>query len=218
MDLFSFNQIEHISETAEIKRLFTTLSNDFLNATPKSLLITSALQGEGKTTITALLASAAARYSDFRVLAVDFNWYKPALHTCFGLNLTFGKDIFKDKNNISDLAQPSGLDRLDILTAPKLGTNNSCSETKNINLEKEIIKKAQDNYDFIVIDSAPLFPINRYMVDPVTISSVCDGVALVALTGKTARHETKRAKTILGTAKTNLVGVVNNHWANRNFK
>ena len=219
MNPFSPKEIASFSETAEIKRLLNVLSNDFLKSTPKCLLVTSALKGEGKTTVVAGLASVVVKHTNLRVLAIDLNWYRPALHACFGLNLNFEIALFREKKNVTDQVQPSGLDRLDILTAPRSELNDARPpEAEDLNLGIEIVKIARENYDLVVIDTAPIFPVNRYMIDPVTVSTTTDGVAITVLTNVTARQQVKRAQVLLATAGANLLGVVTNHWRNPVFK
>ena len=117
MSTTASNEIENFTKIAEIKRIFTTLSTDFLKTKPKCLVVTSALRSEGKTTTTASLAATAALQSDCRVLAVDLNWHRSALHTCFGLSPTFDAATFSKEKNLSKHVQPSGIKNLDILTA-----------------------------------------------------------------------------------------------------
>lgn len=218
MNPFSSKEIESFGEIGEIKRLFTTLLNDFLKTKPKCLLVTSAMRGEGKTTIVAGLASAAASQKDLRVLALDLNWYRPALHTCFGLTPSFDVDAFKEKKDLTSQTQHSGLNRLDILTAAQSIHKEGRPKAEDANVGTEILKIARDNYDFIIVDSSSIFPINRYMIDPITLSTASDGVAMIVLTGGTPRQQVKRAQVLLDTAKANLIGVIANHWQNPIFK
>lgn len=218
MSLLASKKIESFAEIAEVKRIFTTLSTKFLKDSPKCLVVTSALQGEGKTTIVAGLASTATLQSDYRVLAIDLNWHRPALHNYFGLNPTFDVDTFRERKDFSDQVQPSGIDNLDILTATQSAKKVNRTGAEDTALGTEILKLARDNYDLVVVDTASIFPTNRNMIDPVSISVVADGVAMAVLTKVTSRQQVKRSQMLLETAGAKLQGIVVNHWKNPLFK
>ena len=117
MNLSSVRKIELLAEIIEMKRIYSVIENSLLKSNPACLVVTSGAPGEGKTTIVAGLAAIAAHQSNNRVLAVDLHWHAPALHSCFGLELTFDVDNFRQGKSIADIAISSGINRLDILTA-----------------------------------------------------------------------------------------------------
>ncbi|MFO7557653.1 MAG: hypothetical protein R6X10_02395, partial [Desulfobacterales bacterium] len=144
-------------EIAEIKRIYSAIKSSLLKKNPACLVITSAVPREGKTIIAAGLAAYAARQNNERVLAMDLNWYSPALHQSFGLDLTFKFDALKRGASILDFVKPSGLENLDILTAvqPSEGSEVSFGETDAHAVF--MIKKARENYSFVVVDTSPMF-------------------------------------------------------------
>lgn len=220
MNSTASKEIESFAEIAEIKRIFTTLSTDFLKTKPKCLVVTSAIRSEGKTNITAILAATAALQSDCRVLAVDLNWHRSALHTCFGLSPTFDDTTFSESKNLSKQVQPSGIKNLDILTAVPSVNRTNRNGTKDTALGKEILKLAHDSYDLTVVDAASIFPTNRNMIDPISISVAADGVGVVmtVLTKVTPRQTVRRSQKLLETAGAKIQGVIVNHWRNPLFK
>lgn len=220
MNLTASKEIESFAELAEIKRIFTTLSTDFLKNKPKCLVVTSALRSEGKTTITACLAVTAAHQGDLRVLAVDLNWRRSALHTCFGLSPTFDATTFSERKNLSEQVQPSGIKNLDILTAVQSEKRTNGTGTKDTALGKEILKLARDSYDLTIVDTASIFPTNRNMIDPISISVAADevGVVMIVLTKVTPSQMVRRSQKLLETAGAKLQGVIVNHWRNPTFK
>lgn len=205
-------EVKMLAEITEMKRIYSVIEHS-LNDVPACIAVTSGARGEGKTTVAAGLAVVAAAHANKRVLAVDLNWYSPALHKMFGVDLAFELDIFKRDNSIKALIRPTGIQNLDILTAR---TDQGGSEL-GINeylLGKEIVKQAREDYDFTVIDTSSIFPTNRRMMDPVNIAKVADGVAMVVLTNVTPRQQVKRAHVFLDTAGANVLGVVVNQWQN----
>ncbi len=202
--------IEAMGEIAEMRRIYTAIESGFFNSGPKSIVVSSAVMSEGKTLTAAGLAIAAARQSQKRVIALDLNWFRPALHTIFGLEKTFGIDRVENGMSLSDLAQPSGIDHLDILPAPLLSQHDMPAGSQLNRLAENIIEKARDAYDIVFIDTSALYPTNRRMVDPVVFSAKTAGVVLVALSSVTPRKQVKRALMTLETSGANVLGVVAN--------
>ena len=66
----------------------------------------------------------------------------------------------------------------------------------------------------VFIDSASVFPTNRYMIDPVAISRVADATIIVVMANATPRQQVKRALVSLETAGAKVLGVVANQWKN----
>ena len=180
-------------------------------------MITSALPDEGKTTIATGLAAIAAGQGNLRVLVVDFNWFKPALHKWFGLAQTFDANEFDRGKSILDSVQSTHLKNLDILTA-NLAGHNDVNWGEDVNQPgKDIVTQAREAYDIVIVDSSSIFPVNRNMMDPVAVSTDADGVVLVTLANVTPRQKLKHARMLLETAGAHVIGVVVNQWKNPLF-
>jgi Mrp family chromosome partitioning ATPase len=205
-------EVKMLAEITEMTRIYSVIEHA-LNENPACLAVTSGARGEGKTTVAAGLAVVAAIHAHRRVLAVDLNWYSPALHKMFGVDLTFDFDAFKRDNSIKNMIQPTGIENLDILTA-RSDQSGSQTEVNEYLVGKEIVKQAREDYDFTVIDTSSIFPTNRRMMDPVNISKVADGVAMVVLANETPRQLIKRARMFLDTSGVNVLGVIVNQWQN----
>jgi Mrp family chromosome partitioning ATPase len=175
-------------------------------------MITSAAWGEGKTTLTARLAILAARSGGKRILAIDMNWYSPGLHRCFGLAPEWDLPRYAQDNNLIERIRPSGVTHLDVLTAPVPDKNTESSCAVNSGLARDILNQARLSYDFILVDTAAVFPANRRMTDPVVLGSASDATILVVLTGVTPRQQVKQAQVRLESSGTRVAGVVVNHW------
>ena len=214
MNPSSVETIEMLAEIAEMRRIYAMIDHSLLSSDPASLVVTSGSRGEGKTTIVAGLAAIAARQQNQRVLAVDLHWYAPTLHNWFGLEPTFDVERFRTDKSLADQVQPSGLDNLDVLTATvPSGDEIGWDRDKHI-LSAEIIKQGREDYDFVIIDTCSIFPTNRRMMDPVTISKAADGVALVVLANVTPRQQVKKASMFLQNAGANIIGAAVNQWQN----
>ena len=217
MNFSTSRHLDFLSEIGEMKRIYSAIESSILKNNSMCLYITSALPNEGKTTLATGLAVIAAEHRKLRVLAVDFNWYKPALHKWFGLMQTFDANDLDRGKSILDLVQSTHIKNMDILTAC-LESRNDVNWDENVNRpRKDILTKAREAYDIVIVDSASIFPVNRNMMDPVAISMDADGVVLVALANVTPRQKIQHARTLLETAGANVVGVVVNQWKNPLF-
>lgn len=217
MNTSTAKHLDVLSEISEMKRIYSVIENSLSENDSVCLVITSSLPDEGKTTIASGLAAIAVGRRNKRVLAIDFNWYKPALHKWFGLVQIFDISDLDRGKSILDSVQSTHLENLDILTASLAG-HNEVNWGEDVNQPgKDIISQAREAYDIVIVDSSSIFPTNRNMMDPVAISMDTDGVVLVALANVTPRQKIKHARMLLETAGAHVVGVVVNQWKNPLF-
>ena len=217
MNTSTAKHLDFLFEISEMKRIYSVIEKSLLKNNPVCLVVTSGLPNEGKTTVATGLAAIAAGHHKLRVLAVDLNWYKPALHKCFELPRTFDANDLDRGKSILDSVQSTHFKNLDILTA-SLSSQNDINRDKDVNrLGKDIVTQAREAYDIVIVDSASIFPVNSNMMDPVTISMDADGVVLVILANITPRQKIKHARLLLETSGINIVGVVVNQWKNPLF-
>ena len=203
--------VDAVSEIAEIRRICAAIEKSFAASGPKSIVVSSAVAGEGKTLITTGLSTVMAYQGNKRVLAVDFDWYRPSLHSVFGLEQTFGIDDLRNGTNLTDLVQKSKTEYLDILVAP-IQAQETMEACVQLNLLAEsIIQQAREAYDISFIDTSAIYPTNRCMVDPAVFSNKGDGVVLVVLAHATPRKSVKRALMALEASGANILGVIANN-------
>jgi protein-tyrosine kinase len=207
-------QVHVLSEMAEMKRIYASLEASLPALSPRCLVLTSAARGEGKTLTAAALAVVAATQTKKRVLAVDLNWYAPSLHLPFGLDLAFDTRALQSEGAIMERVLPSGVDRLDVLVAPKPAPPGNGAAGMGVLLGEEIMRQAVSAYDLVIVDSSAIFPTNRYMMDPVVLARGGDGVLMVVLANVTTRQLVKRAYTHLKSSGARVLGVAVNHWKN----
>lgn len=176
-----------------------------LNAvsTIKSLMVTSALSGEGKSTLALGLAISAARLHQ-RVLLIDADLRNPTLHEKLNLpnesglstllssdtTLPIQQNLHSSSSYIDVLTSgPLPHDPVNLLSSPRMG---------------ELIAGFEKTYDLVLLDATPVLGI----VDAMITASFCRGVVLVARIGQVTRHELTEATTML--KKLNILGVVAN--------
>jgi Mrp family chromosome partitioning ATPase len=198
-----------LEQIAEVKRILCAIEFALQKQECATLLITSAVQGEGKSLIAAALAATAAQHGNYRVAALDFNWYRPALHRCFDRALPHSlKALYSAP--LSELVISFGPNTPDLLTAPEDYADQSALTDQAFPTITRLIGQARKSYNLIVIDSAAVFPTNRMMIDPVMLSGIATGVVMVVLSAVTPKQHVRKAQKIMEAAGANMLGVVTN--------
>lgn len=216
MNSSTVGKLELLSRIAEMKRIYTVIESTLKDSS--CIVVASSIQGEGKSTLAAGLALAASKVSARKVLAVDFNWYAPKLHSIFEVEQIDNMSMYTDGGPIQRLIRHPAIMNLDILPAPK--TSRSIPESGILPIKlpvSELLNKAKESYGVVIVDTAPAYPTNQKMIDPIEICKSADGVVLVTLTNVTQRQELKRVCTAIETVGANILGVVANHWQNPLF-
>ena len=172
----------------------------------RSLVVSSAMPGDGKSTVAVNLAQAAAAMGQ-RVLLVDADLRRPQLHR--RLSLFNGQGLANLITNtempIEDIIQASGLeDKLSIVTSGQRPPDPSrllSSETM-----KRINQNFQAAFDLVIYDTPPLLGLS----DASLLSNLCDGLILVVGLGQTDRGALKRSLETIKNGRSPLLGVVAN--------
>jgi capsular exopolysaccharide synthesis family protein len=191
----------------EFRRLLhNLLTNSVLPEEGRSFLITSAMTGEGKSTIASYLAVTAAIYKLKRTLIVDADMRKPTLHKRFGVKQEGGlTDILEAKAKLEDNFKKTPIENLSILTS---GTAHS-NPTRLFDSQEihEVMRALKFYFDLIIIDCAPIIPVS----DPLLLSRDVDGILIVLKAGETPKEVARRACDIVHEAGANLLGVTLNN-------
>jgi len=169
----------------------------------KSIMLTSSVPGEGKTTVALGLGASAANMHQ-RVLLIDANLRSPSLHTTldlsndWGLSLLLVDDIYTPLDNYIQPIHPA----IDVLTAGPISEDvvNLLSSKRM----KELIKLFESKYDLVLIDAPSVLE----TVDGRIIASLCNSIVMVGRIGKVSPDELREATEIL--SQLNLIGIVGN--------
>jgi len=187
--------------------------------TVKSLAFASAGIGEGKTSTVLNLAITIAQ-DGRRVLVVDADLRKPAVHSRLGLKREPGlseilignanwqevvqtaPDLMLGKLGFDQILSAPGVDNLSVITSGHLPENPS--EFFNSQRIVDLIAELEENFDLVIFDCPPILPV----ADAVLIGPKVDGVVLVYQVGRVGRTPLQRAKSLLENAQAHIVGVV----------
>ena len=166
--------------------------------------VTSAVYGEGKTTVALNLAGTMAQNSQARVTLVDFNLRNWDMQTRLNLPVAAGLvDVLEgSEDDLSAIVQRTELDNLNIIPAGRAAAN-PARLVRSSRLH-EVVTTLKLSNDFIVLDMAPVLPV----ADTKSVSKLLDGVVMVVRAGVTPREIVGRAIDAVGTDK--VLGVVLN--------
>jgi polysaccharide biosynthesis transport protein len=169
----------------------------------KSLMVTSAQVGEGKSTVALGLAVSAARMHR-RVLIIDANLRNPSLDKQLDLSNDWGLSLLLvDEANppFKEYIQPVH-PAIDVLTAGPFPED--AVQLLSSRQMKELIEYFEQVYDLVLVDAPPILD----TVDARILATLCNAIVLVARMGQITRTEVVEAKEIL--EKLNLVGIIAN--------
>jgi len=174
---------------------------------PRSLLVTSSVPSEGKTTTSLNTAASLAQTND-RVLLVDADMRRPRLHSLLGLSNRRGlSTILSTQMSEEDILaliqqhEPSGLYLLSSGSIPPNPAELIGSEQM-----RSLIMLLENSFTHVVVDSPPI----TSFTDGVLLSSLVDGVLLVVHGGRSARSVVRRSRQLLQDVGAKIFGVVLN--------
>jgi capsular exopolysaccharide synthesis family protein len=139
------------------------------------IMVTSALQGEGKSLVSCHLAASLAR-AGFKTLLVDADLRRPAVHQVFNLEATPGlSEVLSGAVGIDSAIRPGPVEQLGVLPAGQRDEQTIQALARG--RAGAVWDQLRELYDFIVIDSPPVLPV----ADSLLIGQHTDGVVFSVL-------------------------------------
>lgn len=190
------------------RQLRTSILLSTAGHAPKSLLITSSLPAEGKTT-TAINTAISLAQTGAKVLVIDADMRRPRLHSVFnksnaeGLSTMLSSEL--ETQEILDIIQKDDESNLYLLPSGPIPPNPA--ELIGSQQMRNLLVTLENNFTHVVVDSPPI----ASFTDGVLIASLVDGVILVVHSGKSSRQVVQRSRQLLQDIGSKIFGVVLNN-------
>jgi len=191
--------------TEAFKTLHTNLSFLKPDHPVKSLIVSSCVPGEGKSTVALNLARAAAAVGK-RVLLVDADMRRPQLHQIFEIPNQYGlSNVISTGLSLEETMQESPLDdNLYLLTSGPTPPDANCLLASE--RMKELAQNWENSFDLVIYDTPPLGGI----ADAKLLAPLTSGLIMVVGLGIIDRNLLKDVMDTLRLSRTNVLGLVPN--------
>lgn len=211
-DFLKSELLIHSDSRSSLAEAYRHLRTSILLSTaghaPKSLLITSSLPSEGKTT-TATNTAISLAQTGAKVLIIDADMRRPRLHSIFnigngaGLSTLLSSALSDDE--IDTTVRQDEKSKLYLLTSGPIPPNPA--ELIGSEQMATLLRMLQAKFTHIVVDSPPI----ASFTDGVLIASMVDGVILVVHAGKSSKQVVRRSRQLLNEIGAKIFGVVLNN-------
>ncbi len=200
--------ITHLDPKSPVAEAYRTLRTNLqfskIDQQLNTLLVTSAGPKEGKSTTAANLAIAMAQVGR-RVVLLDADLRRPVIHSIFGMVKDDGlTNYLMGTIEFNQAIKPTFLDNLFVITSGALPPNPS--ELLASKKMEETLELLKEEFDMVVIDSPPVIAVT----DAAILSTKVHGTILVVSSEYTSKDAIVRAKTLLESVNSKLLGVLLN--------
>jgi capsular exopolysaccharide synthesis family protein len=190
----------------EVRRLLQNLARQSRNGERKIYLMTSAGRGEGKTTISGLLALVSAQVFRKRTLLIDADLRRPAVHELLGTAQSPGLfDLFRGKVSIEAATRPTPLPSLWVISSGR--TTGPVGNAYDDDAFASLLTSLRPRYDVIFVDSAPVVPV----IEPLLMAEHVDAILLISRAGKTPVTLIRRMKQLVAPYAEKIAGGILNN-------
>jgi capsular exopolysaccharide synthesis family protein len=187
------------------RRLRTNIEFSNRDGALKTIAITSAVPGEGRSTTSANIAVAYAQ-ANKNVLLIDADLRKPSQHHIFELSNHYGlSTMLTGRSEPEDVIQKTIIDNLQVISAGPIPSNPS--ELLDSLSMTTLLEATKERFDIIIIDTPPIMTVT----DALVVAGKCDGVVLVIHAGKVKNDAAAKAHASLEYGKATILGAVLNH-------
>jgi capsular exopolysaccharide synthesis family protein len=201
--------VSHFRPRLAISEAYRSLRTALLLSTTnrlKSVVVTSAIPGEGKTSTAANLAVVLAQLGR-QVLLVDADLRKPRLHEIFGVSNRVGMVNF-----LTGSADETGIFLRttvpNLYLTPTGPVPPNPSELLSSERMMDFVAVAYQRFDYVIFDSPPTLPVT----DAIVLGAMSDGVVLCVGSGLLLREDARACQQRLQLSEVRILGAALNHF------
>ncbi len=171
----------------------------------RSLMVTSAGPGEGKSTTTANIAVVFAQQGK-KVLLIDADLRKPTAHYTFRIDNNVGlTNVLSKQTTLAMAVRETNQENLFVLPSGPIPPNPA--ELLGSRSMEQLINQVYEEFDMVIFDTPPVLAVT----DAQILANKSDGIVLVVSSGTTENEAAVKAKELLVNAKGKILGVVLNN-------
>ena len=168
----------------------------------KAVLLTSSLQGEGKS-ITALNLAISFAEAENRVILIDCDLRRPKIARLLDKSSPVGlSNLLLAPSRLEEAITPSGVDRLDVILSGDIPPNPS--ERLGSARMTALLEQLRRRYDYIILDTPPV----NMVTDAAVLAPRSSGVLFVVRAGRSERGQVLQAVEQLRYAQAKMLGFV----------
>ncbi len=187
----------------EFRKLKTQIFQKLPNP-PHSILVTSAVPGEGKTMVAVNLAMAISQEIHRKAILVDADLRKPSIHLEKSQNSKGLYNYLSDGTSLSEILINSEMENLQIITAG--ASTKKSSELIGSKKMQELLSGLRESGDntYVIFDAPPIIS----TTEPTLLSKLVDGIILVVMADRTPKESVSRS--IKSIDRQKIIGIVFN--------
>lgn len=190
------------------KAIRTSIKYSAVDKPIKTIVVTSSVPGEGKSTVAGNLAISLSE-ADNRVLVIDCDLRRPTIHKKFHLSNARGlTNYLVDKCDLKDIIQ-SFSPRVSVISAGTIPPNPA--EILGSQGLEDFIHKMEREYNYIILDTPPILAVT----DAQLLAAKSDGTVMVVRYGKSKEKVIKAAYKELVRVNSNIIGSILNGCDNK---
>jgi polysaccharide biosynthesis transport protein len=191
-----------------ISEHYRTIRTSFLlshaNRPPRTIVFTSSLPQEGKTSTIVNVAVSFAQLQQ-RVLVIECDLRKPRFHQIFSLPRTKGLSSYlTGRVPLKEAIEKTSLENIWVLPCGPIPPNPA--ELLNSTKMRDVMAEVRDVFDIVLIDTPPVLAV----IDPIIVSALADSVVLVVQANKIPRKSFMNSVNELKKNNAKIIGVVFN--------
>ena len=190
----------------ELRRIMIRLSRNLDFDRKRTLMVTSAQRGEGKSLFSLHFSLVLAYHLAKRILLIDADVRRPVQHAVFETELGPGfANVLAGELPAAKAVHKTRVKNLDFLSAGTAGGH--ASRLFGDSRVRKLVEELHGSYDIVLLDSPPVVPVS----DPLHYLDAVDGRLYMVMAGQTPKDVSKRGVEILRSAGANILGVVANN-------